>query len=250
MNAKGPALAGTKKVAALYCTEVATCAAVVPFTKPALAAEGDSLVYSASYSASEPNYTALCLAAKAAGANEFTLAGVSPTAIQRILDNCAAQHYYPVMGVGGPTIGSLALFKDKSIPKILISTATVPWFVKNTSTAVFQKVMGSYLPGAASDSGVINDWAGLQLFAAAAQHIAKNATATNQDIYTGLYTIPAGDTLGGITVPLHFTKGQPGPTSCYFISESVKSHLETPFGVKPFCEPASTITAQEKAVGL
>jgi branched-chain amino acid transport system substrate-binding protein len=248
--AKAAALAGTKKLGAAECTEVASCKAFVALVTPATNSLGVKIAYSTSFSASEPNYTAICLAAKAAGVNMLAPIGPVPTANEHILDDCAVQHYYPALVVGGPTIGSLALFKDKSIPAIWVITPEIPWFVHDSSTAVFQKVMGSYLPNATGDSGVTSDWTGLQLFAAAAQNIPKNATPTSQDIYNGLYSLPGGDTLGGLTVPLHFTKGQPGPTSCAFIFKSVRGHLSTPFGVKPLCAPASVIAAMEKAVGL
>jgi branched-chain amino acid transport system substrate-binding protein len=247
---KAAALAGIKKFGTAYCTEVASCQSLVALLKPALASSGVTLAYSTSFSASEPNYTAICLAAKAAGVGMLAPVGPIPTANERVMDNCAAQHYSPAMIGGGPTIGSLALFKDKSIPKVWVVTPQIPWFVHDSSTAVFQKVMGSYLPSATSDSGVIEDFTGLQLFAAAAQNIPKNATPTSQDIYNGLYALPAGDTLGGLTVPLHFTKGKPSPTSCAFIFKSVRGHLSTPVGVKPFCAPASVVAAQEAAVGL
>jgi branched-chain amino acid transport system substrate-binding protein len=224
-------LSGATKYGFLYCAEDPNCASAVPLTKADAASVGIKLAYQASFSSSAPNYTAQCLAAQQAGVQALFVAGANQSANERVLDNCASQHYQPAAIAAVGTLGNAAA-KDAQIPVEWGYTGTIPWFVKDASTATFDSVMGSYLPNAISPPLVIGTWTGLELFAAAAQHV--GATPTAQDIYTGLYSLK-GDTLGGLTAPLTFKKGQPNQDNCFFVYEVKNGTYSTPEGTSPVC---------------
>lgn len=224
-------LSGATKYGFLYCAEDPNCASAVPLTKADAASVGIKLAYQASFSSSAPNYTAQCLAAQQAGVQALFVAGANQSANERVLDNCASQHYQPAAVAAVGTLGNAAA-KDPQIPVEWGYTGTIPWFVKNASTATFDSVMGSYLPNAISPPLVVGTWTGLELFAAAAQHV--GATPTAQDIYNGLYSLK-GDTLGGLTAPLTFKKGQPNQDNCFFVYEVKNGTYSTPEGTQPVC---------------
>jgi branched-chain amino acid transport system substrate-binding protein len=224
-------LSGATKYGFLYCAEDPNCASAVPLTKADAASVGIKLAYQASFSSSAPNYTAQCLAAQQAGVQALFVAGANQSANERVLDNCASQHYQPAAIAAVGTLGNAAA-KDAQIPVEWGYTGTIPWFVKDASTATLDSVMGSYLPNAISPPLVIGTWTGLELFAAAAQHV--GATPTAQDIYTGLYSLK-GDTLGGLTAPLTFKKGQPNQDDCFFVYEVKNGTYSTPEGTSPVC---------------
>jgi branched-chain amino acid transport system substrate-binding protein len=224
-------LSGAKKYGFLYCAEVAACAQSVPLEKADAASVGIPLAYTASFAASAPNYTAQCLAAQQAGVDALFVAGASQSANQRVLDNCASQHYQPAAIAAVGTLGSAAA-KDSQIPVEWGYTGTLPWFVQNASTATFDQVMGSYLNTAISPPLVMGTWTGLELFAAAAA--SASATPTAQDIYDGLYALH-GETLGGLTAPLTFTKGQPNQDNCFFVYKVDNGTYSTPQGTSPVC---------------
>ena len=238
--AKTPALAHEKKLGLLYCSEVAACAQLVPavtaFAKPL----GVTIAYSAGFSGSAPNYTALCLAAKQAGVDSLAPVGPVVAANQRVIDDCAKQGYYPVPQFDGVAIGP-TFTSDPAIKKFQGFTNTIPWYVHNSSTKTIDNVMGSYLPHALVVARVFDDWAGLQVFAAAANKIPASATPTADDIYTGLYSLH-NFTAGGMTVPLTYHKGQPTPILCTFeigYKNGPHGQYYLPEGLKPVCEPAS-----------
>lgn len=224
-------LSGAKKYGFLYCSEDPNCASAVPLTKADAASVGIELAYQASFSASSPNFTAQCLAAQQAGVEALFVAGASQSANQRVLDNCASQHYQPAAIAAVGTLGSAAA-KDSQIPVEWGYTGTLPWFVKNASTATFDQVMGDYLTKAVSPPLVMGTWTGLELFAAAARNV--SATPTSQDIYDGLYSLK-GETLGGLTAPLTFKKGQPNQDNCFFVYKVDNGTYSTPQGTDPVC---------------
>jgi branched-chain amino acid transport system substrate-binding protein len=224
-------LSGATKYGFLYCSEDPNCASAVPLTKADAASVGIQLAYQASFSASSPNFTAQCVAAQQAGVEALFVAGASQSANQRVLDNCASQHYQPAAIAAVGTLGS-ATAKDAQIPVQWGYTGTLPWFVQNASTATFHQVMDSYLSKAISPPLVMGTWTGLQLFAAAAKN--AGATPSAQDIYDGLYALN-GETLGGLTAPLTFKKGQPNQDNCFFVYEVKNGTYSTPQGTSPVC---------------
>ena len=131
------------------------------------------------------------------------------------------------------TAAGVHVLKDTTVQKAAGITGTIPWFVNNSpATAAFQQVMGDYLPQANSAPQTAVIWAGLQLFAKAAEHVSTTPTAA--DIYKGLYAFH-DETLGGFTVPLTFGPGKTNTNECAFAYAVTKGKLSMAYGTAPIC---------------
>ena len=65
--------------------------------------------------------------------------------------------------MSGTNFGTQQVLKNAGVNDLWGWMNSTPYFVKNASTATFDKVMGSYLPKATSDQDVLDDWAGMQI---------------------------------------------------------------------------------------
>jgi branched-chain amino acid transport system substrate-binding protein len=230
--AKIAALSGASKMAALYCSEVAQCALLIPALKPDAQALGVSLTYGAAFSTSSPDYTAQCVAARSSGAQAMFVASTVPSAEQRLFDDCAQQGYHPTALLAGQGI-TTSIAEDPNVPVAWGLVGSIPWFVRSAATAAFHQAMDNYLPKATSEPEVAGDWAGLQLFATAAATVGVDPSA--QDVYAGLYALHA-NTLGGLTAPLTFQKGKPNPVDCAFVFKISDGRYSTPAGTSALCK--------------
>lgn len=232
--AKTAQIAGGKSFGLLYCAEAATCAQSVPLFKADAKAVGLSFGYSAAVSASTPNYTAVCLAAKAAGVDALAIVGADQQANLRIYDNCATQGYKPIVLNGGSSLPQSSK-TDPKIPVQWLFTPTLPTFVESTATEPFRAAMGSYLATSAVPQNVMNAWVGLEVFAAAAKAgVTTGATPAASAIYDGLYSLKAF-TAGGLTGPLTYDRSKPSQSNCFFVSKIDHGVASTPNGTDPVC---------------
>jgi branched-chain amino acid transport system substrate-binding protein len=234
-------LEGGNKFGTVQCAEVAACSQALPLDKAGAEAIGSQFVYGAIASSTAPNYTAQCLAAKAAGANALF---VVPGALT-FYDNCAAQGYHPIYVQSSAVEGgAIAPFlADPNTNKAIGDIGVFPWFTDDSPGAqTFKTAFGSEWPnfkGYTSPPVVAQTWAGAQLFAAAAKAANIGNTVTRQDIFNGVYALPKNFTLDGTIPPETITQGQPTSNDCFFVF-AVKSHkLVAPYGDKTFCEPKS-----------
>lgn len=223
-----------QRVPMILLTASARCRRPLRQAQPRYPANGIKFAYSAPFSASAPDYTALCLAAKAAGVDALFAGGNVPTANQRVYDDCAQQGYRPLVMHDSSTF-ALSDLNDTAIQHAVGTTQTIPWFVNDSpGTAEFQQVMGSYLPKANSAPTTALIWAGLQVFSAAAKNIAVGAMPSAAGIYKGLYAFH-DETLGGFTVPLTFGPGKTNTNTCAFAYAVTKGKLSMAYGTAPIC---------------
>jgi branched-chain amino acid transport system substrate-binding protein len=240
--AKTAQIAGAKSFGLLYCSESPTCAQSVPLFKAAAQGVGLSFGYSAAVSASTPNYTAVCLAAKSAGVDALAVVSADQQENQHIYDNCATQNYNPIVLNNGSTFGPSAS-TDSNIPVQWQFTPTLPPSVDSVATAPFRAAMGSYLSSASVLQNVMNAWVGLEVFGAAAKAgLTPGTTPTAAALYNGLYSLK-DFTAGGLTGPLTFNKEAPTQSNCFFLSKLDHGAFSTPKGTDPICE-ASTAGQQ------
>lgn len=231
-------IAGGKNFGLLYCSESPTCSQSVPLFKQASEATGLKFGYSAEVSASTPNYTAVCLAAKNAGVDALAIVSASPQENQRIFDNCATQNYSPIVLNNGSTFGPAAA-SDSKIPVQWTFTPTLSASVVSAATAAFRAAMGSYLASASAPQNVMNAWVGLEVLAAAATAGVKSGTTpTAAAIYDGLYSLK-DFTAGGLTGPLTYSRTAPTQSNCFFLSKLDHGTFSTPKGTAPVCPPAT-----------
>jgi branched-chain amino acid transport system substrate-binding protein len=237
--------AGVKKEAALYCVEVAICQQATEQGKPLLAKEGIKIVYSAGIGFAAPNYSAQCIAAKQSGADAMTV-GDASAIVTKVAQNCATQGYSPkeLSADGAVAIAWLGVPAMNGNVDV---QADLPWFVHNAATKPMYAALAKYAKGVTTGPNfgevVLQAWAGgveLQLAAEAGQ---IGATPTAAEITRGLYALPKGTTLGGLSPPISFVKGKTASNNCFYEMGIKQAKFVVLGGGKPFCVPKSLATS-------
>jgi len=229
--------AGVKKMSALYCVEVSICEESVTQGKQIASHYGIQYVYTTGIGFAAPNYTAQCLAAKQSGATGMTV-GDASSVVEHVVQDCAAQGYTPRQLSSDGTVAN-AWLKIPAFNGNIDTQSDFLWFVHNAATANMYAALDKYAPQVPSGPNfgeiVLQSWSDGALLQAAVQ--AAKATAstpiTSALILDGLYGLPQGETLGGLSPPLHFVKGQPANNSCFFVmgiknAKFVVEHSGTP----------------------
>jgi branched-chain amino acid transport system substrate-binding protein len=225
-------IAGVKKLAMLYCAEVAACAGSTDHVKKYAEEMGIEVSYAAPYSASTPNYTAQCLAARDAGADGLYPVGPSSSANLRVLTDCAKQGYEPAALGSGSTVGTEIFDPANGITVVWAGSGMLHPQLRVPENEVFHAVMDDFLPQSTSPTTVMGAWVGLEMFKAAAAQLSTSPVPA--DIYKGLYSFQ-GETLGGLASPLTFVEGQPTPNRCHFAIKSDNGKISSPEGPEAIC---------------
>jgi branched-chain amino acid transport system substrate-binding protein len=230
--------AGKKKLALLYCSEVAQCAQSVPAYQQQAPRMGMKLVYAAGISLSAPNYTAECLAAKEAGADSMVVTATSATTL-KVAGDCAAQGYFPVQVTAAAT--SSAWLTSPPMEGAVIAAVPAPYFDDSTSAEkTFHAALRQYAPSVLDPSEfsdtISSPWTGGMLFEAAAKagHLGDNPTPAQ--VIAGLYKLH-NETLGGLIAPLTIPKGNTAPPRPCFLLARIHDHkFVFPNGHKLTCQ--------------
>lgn len=238
-QAKAAQIAGAKKLGILYATEEAAAAEAVPLQKMFAKQVGIAFGYAGAISATAPNYTAQCLAAKNAGVDAL-FPEEQPS---RVAQGCASQGYHPIyvqaQGAVYSNYKNDPVF-DGSVGVI----GTAPWWAATNNPGVteFQQAFSKYNPDLdafTTPYTVMETWSALQLFAAAAAKASANpptATAIN----SAIYTLGAGFTLNGLIPPETLVQGKNHVNPCFFILGIKNKNYVLPYGDKPYCQPGVT----------
>jgi branched-chain amino acid transport system substrate-binding protein len=230
--------AGVKKVADLYCAEVAICAQAASEVKVAGAKVGIKLVYDASIGYAAPNYEAQCLAAKEAGATAVYVGDASGI-VTKVAQNCAQQGYEPLEFGGDGTV-SISWLGIPAMQGNVDVQPEIPWFVHNAATKPMYDALQKYAPSVPAGPNfgevVVQVWAEGTEFKMAAEAAHLSATPTAAQILKGLYALPKGTTLEGISPPLAgFVKGKPSNNKCFYLMGINHKKFVTLDGNKPLC---------------
>lgn len=211
-------LVHSKKTADLYCAEVALCSETLGTFRAEFPKFGGSLIYTSAIGFAAPSYAAQCLAAKQAGATSMFV-GDATQIVNKVVQDCAAQGYNPIQLSADGTVGISWL----TIPGFngnVDAQPDVPFFVHNSATNPMYKALTKYYPSQLTNPNfgeiVVENWADAILLQDAIGEVTLKPTPTAAEITAGLYKLPQGTTLGGLTPPLHFTKGKPTNNGCLF----------------------------------
>jgi branched-chain amino acid transport system substrate-binding protein len=208
--------AGHANLGFLYCVEDPICTGAEQYliTNGHAKADGANPVYSASFSLTQPDFTAQCLDAQQAGANVLFLGGDGGS-LERLARDCSAQNYHPLYEA--ESIGvSQSMASDATLNGMISSQATFPWMDGFTpAQATYQAAIKQYAPSLVGSGASSGEWTSGMLAVAADQDL--GATPTSAQFFQGLWTIK-NDNLGGLSPPLTFNaNGNASPTSCYFL---------------------------------
>jgi branched-chain amino acid transport system substrate-binding protein len=229
--------AGVKKEAILYCVEVAICSQATQEAKTISPKVGIQIVYTVGIGFAAPNYSAECIAAKQAGATAMSV-GDASAIVTKVAMNCATQGYDPIelSADGSVAIAWLAI---PSMEGNVDVQADLPWFVHNAATRPMYAALAKYAPGVTTGPNfgevVLQAWAaGVELqLAAQAGHV--GATPTAVQITNGLYALPKGTTLNGLSPPISFFKGKTASNGCFYQMGIKDKKFVELGGGKPFC---------------
>lgn len=224
-----------------YCAESPQCSESIPSIRKLAPKYGVSLSYTTAISFAAPNYTAQCLAAKAAGVTALQVADAS-LIVQHVATSCNEQGYQPTV-VGGD--GSLASnFVDTPLlnDKLLGYEPDVPFFVNDTAGTkamldAFKKYEPAMLKSPDYGETAVQSWVSGLVLAAAVKYgkAGLNGPVTSKELTDGMYAIPKGSTMGDMTPPLSYERGQISHVGCWYWIATKNGHWVTPYGLKTSC---------------
>lgn len=203
-------------------------------------AAGTNMVYTTAISPTAPDFTAPCLSLKNAGAN-MAIVGISPTVTLNIIGSCLRQGYNGAfMTVGG--LINPGWNKEASLNGTKVYVLDDVWPSYQDSTPAQKEyfaAINQYAPGMLTNPGynayVQDVWAGMQMFAAAAEAAKIGPNSTSADLLNGLYTIH-NETLGGLIGPVTYSKSATTQVAnCYFVSLLEHGQWTEPLGAKAQC---------------
>ena len=230
-------VSGAKKLADVYCAEVAVCAQSSTDLKTSLPKFGLTLSYTAAISFSAPSYAAYCLAAKQSGATAMTV-GDATAIVNKVVADCATQGYNPTEISGDGTV-AISWLTIPGMQGNIDVQPNLPFFVKNAATKPMYDALAKYAPGVTTGPNfgeiVLENWAaGVEVqTAGAAAHFGAHPTSAEMD--AGFYAMPKGTTLGGLSAPITFKRGVKHNNSCFFLMGIKNQKFVSLKNSKPVC---------------
>jgi branched-chain amino acid transport system substrate-binding protein len=231
----------------LYCAEAAACKEGATLTAAIAKTDGVSVPFQAPVSSTAPDYTAVCQEVKSSGAKTYDILDAGVLAL-RIATACEQQ---------GVTARLVQV--DSQITQAFDGSAAVnntyaveidaPWFDSSTpATNAYQVAIAKYAPSLGQEDGpeANYQWVAGQLFEAAVK-ASGSSTVTSASVKQGLYALK-GETLGGLTQPLTFTKGQTPMFNCWFTMAVIGEKFALPNGLTTECAPTAVVAAIAKSM--
>ncbi len=221
------------KYGVLACSEAPICdtTMAVAGNEQNVKAAGMELVYTARVSLVQPDFTAECVQARNAGVDILQIA-LDGNGVGRVAASCNRQNYHPLISV----FGAIAFDKMKDNPDLdgmTTNANSFPYFLCDDPRA--KEYCGAYSrfgPAKVYGVGNTNGWqAGKAL-----ERAARNLPApTAQAILAGMWSFK-DETLGGLTQPLTFTKGQNAPRqACWWPLVLTEKKWTAPNGMDVKC---------------
>jgi branched-chain amino acid transport system substrate-binding protein len=212
-------LQGKKKFGIVTCQEADICRRSHRIFTAKAADAGLDLVYQAQTSLTQPDFTAECLAAQRAGAELVELM-LDANSIRRFSQSCARQSYHPFLGWPA----GIAQEDEKDEPALEGARTTLftfSWIDRSNPAALeFADAIARFgkdlKPITAGHTG---GWTAGKLLEKAI--LAVPGKVTRESVLAGLWTLK-NETLGGLTSPLTFTKGQNAPRSKCWTTVAIK----------------------------
>lgn len=203
----------TRRIAVIACQEAQVCRDGQRFYPELAPVYGVEIVYHATTSIAQPDFTAECLNAQRQGA-QIMIVLLDANSINRVAASCARQGFHPTYAWNA----SLTVDSQKDNPELdgaLIGMNVAPWTDPSTpALREFREAMATYLPSRDPNAGHITGWTAAVLFGRGAANLPEPPTSSA--IIKGLQAL-RNDDLGGLTHPLTFTAGRNAPrVVCWF----------------------------------
>lgn len=194
------------------CQEAQICKDADRLWQQYLPALGMETKYRSTVSVAQPSFTAECASAQQNGVKVFLL-GTDANSTRRIANDCAKQGYRPRFAV---LQTSDEMAAEPALEGGFFGSATFPWVVGDTpATKEFRDTMATYAPGVDLSAHSSSGWVAAKLFQTAVTGRLGD-TPTASQVLEGLWAL-RGETLGGLTSAITFSRGKGAPPSyCFF----------------------------------
>jgi branched-chain amino acid transport system substrate-binding protein len=225
------------KLGFVYCSESPSCGA----GQALLTGLGYKAAVNAAVSSSSPDFTAQCQALITAHVSAWVL-NFGASVDQKVTDSCRTS------GLTAPQIlGSVtsAQAKDQAYWGDTVIDNVTPYFdTANPAVETYRNALAKYassVPNSSLDNAYdLYVWAAGKLISAAVGH--TSTTPSSATILDGLYRLH-GETLGGLTQPLTYTRGQPTVLPCWFTwNVGNGGKFEVANDGKPTCAPSAQVS--------
>jgi branched-chain amino acid transport system substrate-binding protein len=213
--------AGVTKVGILPCVEAEACEQFANLFKAIGTVVGIDASYTQKISVSQPNYQAVCLAAKNAKVDGLVVLENAATVL-KVADGCAQQGYTPKQINTACTAGSVWEGQKSMEGTVSTHSNAVPVADQLSGIKDFNAALDQYAPGVRTGApyNVCDSeaWSGAEVFKTAWENADLAATASSAELMRALYTMKA-ETVGGLTPPLTYAetpKAAPAFVTCWF----------------------------------
>ncbi|HMC79627.1 MAG TPA: ABC transporter substrate-binding protein, partial [Acidimicrobiia bacterium] len=191
-----------KKVAVLYCREVAQCASKIADMKKKLPYNGLEIVYETQVSLAQPDYTAEMLQAQRSGA-EIVMAMADSATMGRLAQSAHRQSFNPIFA-GSWNLDHDPTLAAKDLDGVFIGPARQPMYQTSPKLADYREAMDRYQPK--DPRGGIG--ASVFIFGRLLEKVVAplGNTVTSDGIVKGLLALK-GETLDGFLPGITFPPG-------------------------------------------
>jgi branched-chain amino acid transport system substrate-binding protein len=226
----------------LYCAELPACAATQTLLQGFGGPLGLSVSYSSKVSASAPDFTAVCQGLIRSGVQSYTL-GLGAATLKQVASQCQQQGIKAKLILSD--VADSTFTSDPQFNGIEVVDDIFPFFDQSTpATRAFHAALKKYAPSVGTPAMPLNSqaaaaWASGELFETAVRG-GGTGQVTPASVKKGLYSLK-GDTLGGLTAPLTFTRGKPTNYNCSWVYEIKNGAFAAPDGTQATCASAAVI---------
>jgi branched-chain amino acid transport system substrate-binding protein len=219
-----------RNLGVLVCVESEICPFTLDVAKKYASSLGFKLVYTGQASIASPDFSAQCLSAKSAGV-DVLLIQMELNSMRRIGGQCARQGFAPKYGSFQQDVTFLQVPEYHGMP---LGNQTFSYSYEGPETADFRNALAQYAPNASNGGYFANAWVGAEAFEKAATQV--QGPITSAALLEQLWSFK-NETLGGLTIPMTYTKDQPTvPQFCVYVTTVGKGKIDAPFGLRPLCK--------------
>ncbi|MCU1596116.1 MAG: putative branched-chain amino acid transport system substrate-binding protein precursor [Frankiales bacterium] len=225
---------GKNKMALLSCVEASSCSGWAAAAKKYAAKAGMTIVYSATISITQADFTSECLNARNAGATVMAVIADQNTGY-RAAASCSQQGYKPSFIAADPADADT---QKASLEGEIGAMHTFPFFgvPGNPQADEFSAAIKRYGADTNKSMYLASGWASGKLFQAAFLKGVGTAKPTSKGVLDGLWGLPKGDTLNGLILPINFKREGPATSpTCWYPGFISKGKWVAPDGMKPTC---------------
>jgi branched-chain amino acid transport system substrate-binding protein len=223
---------GVTRIAILYCVEVSSLCTYLTDQAKNSPEVGQYVTQTFQISLVAPSYTSQCLRMQQGGIELMYLL-MDTAGAARVVQNCATQGFKPKAML-------LGLDATKDMPtNPVLSEATIPGSVASPATqgvpllSKYLQVMATYGPTIGQSGAGVQVWASAEMLGLAGKNLSTNPTPA--DLYEALYKVK-NETLGGMIVPVTYTRGKPAAVKpCMFLWGVKDKKFSAPNGTKLSC---------------